>query len=346
MGGQLKHMQPRSATRLRAGLTTRRGFTIVAGTVTAAACIAIMPGSAASAAQGSSVPPSLQSVLNKANALSEQIDKLGQEFDGLQIQLKQARTDIKLAKETAEADQQVLGQDEKVIGAIAIEGYITGGLNPALQLLQSNNPQSMLDRASIMTQLANENGAKMNVVSVAATAAVRAQGAAAQEQQQAARLAKEMSAKEKEIQQKENFFNGKAFKQAADIFQKTGHYPAILPAGDSIGVQALSWAFKELGQPYVWGGAAPGGFDCSGLVMWAYAHVGISLEHFTGDQWNEIVHVPRSELKPGDLVFFFSDISHVGLYIGNNLMIDAPTFGQVVQIQPLLPEYVGGGYPI
>lgn len=340
----MKHMLPRSA-RLRSRLTARRGFTIVATAITVAAGIAMVPGSAASAAQGSSVPASLKAVLNKANALSEQIDKLGQEYDGLQIQLKQARTDAKLAKETAAADQKVLGQDEKAIGAIAVEGYMTGGLNPTMQLLQSANPQSLLNRASIMTQLANENSAKLNVVSAAATAAVRAQGAAAQEQQQAVKLAKEMSAKQAEIQQKENFFNGEAFKQAANIFQRTGHYPAILPKGDSIGVQALSWAFKELGQPYVWGGAAPGGFDCSGLVMWAYAQVGISLEHFTGDQWNEIVHVPRSELKPGDLVFFFSDISHVGLYIGNNLMIDAPTFGQVVQIQPMLPEYEGGGYP-
>lgn len=338
-------MLPRSA-RLRSRLTARRSFTIVAAAITVAAGIAMVPGSAASAAQGSSVPASLKSVLNKANALSEQIDKLGQEYDGLQIQLKQARTDVKLAEETAAADQKVLGQDEKAIGAIAVEGYMTGGLNPTMQLLQSANPQSLLNRASIMTQLANENSAKLNVVSAAATAAVRAQGAAAQEQQQAVKLAKEMSAKQAEIQQKENFFNGEAFKQAANIFQRTGHYPPILPKGDSIGVQALSWAFKELGQPYVWGGAAPGGFDCSGLVMWAYAQVGISLEHFTGDQWNEIVHVPRSELKPGDLVFFFSDISHVGLYIGNNLMIDAPTFGQVVQIQPMLPEYEGGGYPV
>ncbi len=337
-------MLPRSAPRLRAAVTARRGFTVVAGAVTVAACVAIVPGSAASAAQGSSVPASLQAVLNKANALSAQIDKLGQQYDALQIQLKQARTEVKLASESAVADVRVLSHDEQAVGAIAVEGYMTGGISPVLQLLQTANPQSLLNRASILTQLADENDAKMSLVSAAAKAAVRAQGAAAQEQQQAVQLTKEMSAEKSEIQQKENFFNGEAFKQAAGIFEKTGHYPDIAPRGDSIGIQALDWAFKELGQPYVWGGAAPGGFDCSGLVMWAYEHVGIQLEHFTGDQWNEIVHVPRSELKPGDLVFFFADISHVGLYIGDNLMIDAPTFGQVVQVQPLLPQYVGGGF--
>jgi cell wall-associated NlpC family hydrolase len=69
--------------------------------------------------------------------------------------------------------------------------------------------------------------------------------------------------------------------------------------------------------------------------MWAYAQVGISLMHFTVDQWNEGEHISRSELEPGDLVFFFPTISHVGLYIGNGLMVDAPTFGIPVHVEPV-----------
>ena len=90
-----------------------------------------------------------------------------------------------------------------------------------------------------------------------------------------------------------------------DIFAKTGKYPDIIPQGHSIGVQALRYALTKLGDPYVWGAAGPSSFDCSGLVMWAYAQVGISLMHFTGDQWNEGEHISRSELQPGDLVFFY-----------------------------------------
>jgi cell wall-associated NlpC family hydrolase len=83
----------------------------------------------------------------------------------------------------------------------------------------------------------------------------------------------------------------------------------------------------------VWGAAGPRAFDCSGLVMWAYEQVGIHLDHFTGDQWQEGEHISRSQLQPGDLVFFFPDISHVGMYIGNGLMVDAPDFGQDVMVQ-------------
>jgi cell wall-associated NlpC family hydrolase len=151
-----------------------------------------------------------------------------------------------------------------------------------------------------------------------------------------------MAAKVRLIQKKENFFNSQAFQQAAAVFQKTGHYPYIKPQGRSIGVQALRFALTRLGDPYVWGAAGPSAFDCSGLVMWAYAQVGISLMHFTGDQWNEGEHISRSELQPGDLVFFFPDLGHVGLYLGNGLMVDAPTFGQPVQVQPVFwADYVG-----
>jgi peptidoglycan DL-endopeptidase CwlO len=313
-----------------------RSVGVLAGAATVAVCAVVIPGQIATAAPGSGTP-SLNAVLAKANALSEQIDQLGQQYDGLQIQLSQARAEVRLAKEDAAADERLVGQDQQAVGAIAAEGYMSGGLSPALQLLQTTNPQGMLDRASIMNQLAQENGAKINLANSAATAAQRAQGAAAQEEQKASELAREMSAKVAQIQQRENFFNSEAFKQAETIFQETGHYPQDMHvAGDSIGIQALNWALKEIGEPYVWGDAGPGGFDCSGLVVWAYEHVGIYLEHFTVSQWNETEHIPVSQLKPGDLVFFYSDISHVGIYVGNGMMVDAPTFGQTVQIQPVM----------
>jgi peptidoglycan DL-endopeptidase CwlO len=222
---------------------------------------------------------------------------------------------------------------------------MTGGLDPSLQLLQSANAQSLLNRASIMTQLEEENGAKVSLVADAQIAAERANEAAEQEEQQAARLKAEMAAEVNQIQLKENFFNSEAFQQAADIFEQTGHYPISAVQGRTIGVEALKAALTRIGCPYVWAAAGPCAFDCSGLVVWAYAQVGITLEHFTGDLWNEVVHIPYSQVQPGDLVFFYADISHVGIYVGNGLMVDAPTFGQDVQIQPVDEDpLVGVGY--
>ena len=200
----------------------------------------------------------------------------------------------------------------------------------------------MLNRASIIVQLQQENGSKITAVAAAEAAAKRALLTAAQDERQAAVLSATMKAKVAVIQKKENVLNSAAYTKAMQIYQQTGKYPYTVPTGDSIGAQALRWALTRLGDMYVWGAAGPTTFDCSGLVMWSYAHVGISLAHFTGLQWNEGVHIPRSQLAPGDLVFFFQDLGHVGMYIGNGMMVNAPTFGQPVQVAPVFwSAYMG-----
>ena len=103
---------------------------------------------------------------------------------------------------------------------------------------------------------------------------------------------------------------------------------------------AVGIAEQYLGVPYVWGGASPSGFDCSGLVMYVYGQLGVSLPHYTVSQYSypNAVHVPRSELQPGDLVFF-AGLGHEGIYIGGNQFIHAPHTGTVVSIDSLTGWY-------
>jgi cell wall-associated NlpC family hydrolase len=97
-------------------------------------------------------------------------------------------------------------------------------------------------------------------------------------------------------------------------------------------------ALSQVGTPYVWGGAAPGGFDCSGLVMWAYAQVGVSLPHSTYGQYAMGVPVSQDQLQPGDLVFF-DGVGHVGIYIGGGQFVHAPHTGDVVKVSSLSGWY-------
>ena len=104
------------------------------------------------------------------------------------------------------------------------------------------------------------------------------------------------------------------------------------PGGSSVAQRAVAAAMTRLGDRYVFGATGPSRFDCSGLVQWAYRQAGISTTHYTGTLYNDYRHIPESQLKPGDLVFFYRDHHHVGIYIGNGLMINAPHTGDVVRI--------------
>lgn len=106
----------------------------------------------------------------------------------------------------------------------------------------------------------------------------------------------------------------------------------------------VGYAMSQLGVPYVWGGAtAGGGFDCSGLVMWAYAQVGVSLPHSSYAMWNYGVPVSESDLEPGDILFF-NGLDHVGMYIGNGQFIEAPHTGAFVQISNLFSGWYAATY--
>lgn len=288
---------------------------------------ASLAGSASAAPQ-----PTLKQLLAQAAKLSRQIDDLSQQYDALRIQFSEAKAQVRVARLSVRRDEALLAGDQASIAQIAAAGYMSGAVNPAVSLLESKNPQSMLNRASILGELQKENGDKLRLVTAARSAAERARLLAAQEEQKAAKLSASMKAKVATIQAKQSKLNSAAFAKALSIYRNTGTYPAMPVKGDSVGVQALRYAMTKIGDAYVWGAAGPSTFDCSGLVVWAYAQLGISLPHYTGDLWNSGVHVPRSQLEPGDLVFFFPDIGHVGIYVGNGFMLDAPTYGIPVGI--------------
>jgi cell wall-associated NlpC family hydrolase len=115
------------------------------------------------------------------------------------------------------------------------------------------------------------------------------------------------------------------------------------PAG-SLGERAVQIAETQLGVPYVWGGASPAGFDCSGLTMWVYAQLGIPLAHYTGAQWTAGPHVPYDQLAPGDLVFFEPGLGHVGIYMGGGSFIHAPHTGDVVKISSMSDSWYAANY--
>jgi cell wall-associated NlpC family hydrolase len=117
--------------------------------------------------------------------------------------------------------------------------------------------------------------------------------------------------------------------------------PAFVSDGSS-GAAVANFAISKVGGPYVWGGNGPAGYDCSGLTRAAYLSIGISLPHSSSAQFGYGVPVSLSELKPGDLVFYYSGISHVGVYVGNGMIVHASTYGVGIIYSPVAHAPVAG----
>ena len=215
-----------------------------------------------------------------------------------------------------------------------------------MELLTSGNPALFLNQASTVQMVDNEAGERLSTLQREQIAAARAQEAAEQEVATVDALTTQINSKVSQINAKMAVLDSAEMSQAMVVFNQTGSYPNYpSPIGDSVGAIALRHALTRLGYPYVWAAAGPDAFDCSGLVVWAFAQEGISLPHFTGSLWNLGVHVPESDLQPGDLVFFFGE-DHVGIYIGDGLMVDAPAAGQDVMVQPITADPYNGAVRI
>jgi cell wall-associated NlpC family hydrolase len=117
--------------------------------------------------------------------------------------------------------------------------------------------------------------------------------------------------------------------------------PPVQKPRPTLGQRAARLALNAVGVPYVWGGSSPSGFDCSGLVSWAYGRLGVRLPHSSYALYNRGRRVARSRLKRGDLVFFYG-FGHVGMYLGRGRMVHAPSSGRRVEVVPLGGRYLIG----
>ena len=314
-----------------------------AGLVGAAAALALVLPGGISAAQTTAPKPNLTTLVAEAKQLEFQINALSEQYDGLHIQLGRAQANAQIAQNAASRGAAALAVSQQSVAQLAAANYMGSGLDPTFQALTTGDPQQFLSQASAVAELDQSSGMKVDTLGNEVRQALRDKQTADQQIAEVNALEAQMNAKKKVIEAKIDQVNSAAMKQAMAVFTQTGQYPNIdIPTANTVGAQALQAAITREGDPYVWGASGPGEFDCSGLVVWAYAQEGIALPHYTGNLWNSGMHVARSDLEPGDLVFFFADISHVGIYIGDGMMIDAPDFGETVHVQPVFwSDYVG-----
>ncbi|MEU8277841.1 NlpC/P60 family protein [Microbispora bryophytorum] len=278
--------------------------------------------------------PSLKELTAQVEDLYTEIETLSEQYNGERVRLKTAERSADLAKKNLTKSEAELAVRRQKASALAQHSYMTNGLGNALVLIDSDaDPRRYLDQASTTYALELRESQEVAEVTKAMDAAARARESASARQAEVKKLLSGLDSRRDKITKLIKKTESSLYRQVSQtIGSETRSRTAFPIIGDGKAAQAARWALGQQLKPYVWGAEGPGSFDCSGLVMAAYQSVGISLPHYTGNQWTAGTHIPRDQLRPGDLVFFYSDLHHVGIYIGNGYMIHAPRTGDVVHI--------------
>jgi cell wall-associated NlpC family hydrolase len=276
--------------------------------------------------------------IKQLEGIHDQLEVLTEQVNGLKVKLSQAERAASVAADNATRQKKALDVVQKRVGTLAATTYMNSGADEAMSFATASDPQVFLDQSATLSYFAAQDGTQALTLIDAMQAAQRSKKSADDRALQVKSLKTELDSKIKKFKTDYAKIRDKVVKKDPSKIVKI---PAIPGAGKA--ADALRAALTQLGKPYVWGADGPNSFDCSGLTMWAYAQVGINLPHFTGSQWNAGTHVSKAQLEPGDLVFFYSDLHHVGMYIGNGMMVHAPQTGDVVRIVPMGNRPFSGG---
>ncbi|MFF4348053.1 NlpC/P60 family protein [Streptomyces sp. NPDC001530] len=291
----------------------------------------------------------------KVDKLYEEAEVATEKYNGAKEKADKAEERLNALRDEAARKEDRLNSAREALGSIAAAQYRSGGLDPALQLALSDNPDQYLDGAAF----AERAGSRQS----AAVAGVRKQLREIEQLRGAAHIElSSLKSRQAELKRHKKTINGKldaarrllsqlSADQRARLGESGGagqhasrssarDLDAVSSSGtaaapNSRAATAIAYAYEKLGSPYVWGATGPDAFDCSGLVQAAYRSAGISLPRTTYAQIDAGRRVSRSELLPGDLVFFYSSISHVGIYVGNGQMIHAPNPTAPVRVAPI-----------
>ena len=267
--------------------------------------------------------------------IEAQIDKQWEQLEPVIEQYNKVRSQLKTnQKKSANLQKKIQPlslQTEMAlsrIGELAARFYKIGPSSNLNALLMTGSPTTLADQLTILDRLAAQQKAE-----IASVTAIRDRFNVEKEKLDALIAAEkrqeaDLAAKKKQIDAE--------IKRLQAMLPKTvvmaEGCPTVTGVVSSAASTAIKVACAQVGDPYVWGAAGPDAFDCSGLTQYAYGKAGIHLTHYTGAQWREGRAVRRSEARPGDLVFFFSDLHHVGLYIGNGKMVHASRAGKPVSV--------------
>ncbi|WP_406492269.1 NlpC/P60 family protein [Streptomyces sp. NBC_01604] len=304
----------------------------------AAAALGVLPATSAVAAPHDDTRAEVDRLYEEAEQATEAYNKADERADDL-------REEVGTAQDGIARQQERINRMREALGALAGAQYRSGGLDPSLALLFSDDPDDYLDKAGVLDRITARQAGELKDLQ-------EAMRELAQERSEAAGKLSELEKSRKAVATHKRTVEKKLAKARAllnalpsderdayDRASRSGRtdmpdFGSAAPPS-ARAAAAIAAARSALGKPYVWGANGPSGFDCSGLMQWSYAQAGVSLPRTSQGQRYAGSQVPLSQAQPGDLVTYRSDASHVAMYMGNGQVIHAPYPGAPVRYDPV-----------
>jgi peptidoglycan DL-endopeptidase CwlO len=344
------------------GRTNRtRGIALAAITGTGLLGVTLIQGSAVADPK-----PTLPQARAQVASLQHKAEVAGEAANDLRDDIKVASDRVKALQAAIDKQQGQVDAVKRQIGSLAVAGYQTSGMTTTAQLLLSADPDQFLTQASTAQAFAGQQNSVLRrfqaaqgrltdlqasqQAELAALRAVQAKQNGLKDQLEehlssAQKVLGKLSDEERRrLRAEEAEAARKARASRPDRGERMDDLPDVPVSGRASA--AVAYALAQQGDPYVWGADGPSSFDCSGLTMAAWARAGVSLSHSSKAQYNEGRRVSKSALRPGDLVFYYQPISHVGMYIGNGMIVNAENPSSGVRVTGLYSmPYVGAVRP-
>ncbi|GGZ66840.1 C40 family peptidase [Streptomyces subrutilus] len=315
-------------------------------TAAAATAAVAMAGAPASAAPGFPQEPPAGSRA-QVDRLFEEAEQATERFNEAGEKAERLRAEVNRAQDLIARGQDRINTMRGLLGTFAGAQYRSGGIDPAVGLMLSEDPDDYLERAAVLDRLTGRQARQLGDLR-------EEQRRLGQERREASRKLGELESLRAEVARQKRsvtakladarrLLNAMPSQERADFERasRSGGRPDALPDPSSAGpasgraMTAVMAARAAVGRPYVWGSTGPSGFDCSGLMVWSYRQAGVSLPRTSQAQRYAGRQVPLSQARPGDLVTYRSDASHVGMYVGNGQVVHAPYPGARVRYDPV-----------
>ncbi|MER6570748.1 NlpC/P60 family protein [Streptomyces sp. NPDC001093] len=330
------HRRPKQQSRARVTVLT-----------TAAAAAVVLSANAANAAPSQKL--SKDQVKAKVDELYQQAEQATEKYDGAQAKQQKLQKEISTIQDNVARGQQDLNKLRDSLGSLATSQYRSGGIDPSVQLFLSSNPNDFLDKASTLDQLSAQQVDALKKIQ-------DKQRELSQERAEATQKLKDLSDTRAQLAQNKKDVQGKladaqkllnsltakekqqlaAEQQRADRSSSQRVDLGNTPPASGRAAAAFAAAQSQIGKPYVYGATGTASYDCSGLTSWAYAQAGVSIPRTSQEQATIGTRISSvNDLQVGDLVFFYGDIHHVGLYAGNGQVLHAPHTGAVVRYESM-----------